>query len=369
MDEINTNLKDGIYFNMPFKVYMAQKRHSVSRVKKVNEGPLVFWVDEIEPTLADDFDLDAHLDETTEAMAEGRAWHTMALEGPEVFEAEYATDYDPSKFPKALKSKDEHMKACANNGVAFKKSETIAALQAALIAAGVDVQFHSVLKAEHQERAGGKRLISPSAYEELIRAGKIMRLYNIQEQFLSDGFPEVSILFTMKGEKYKIRVDWLAADKQIEFKTITRRSRTKPFEEACADQMHDMSYMPAGYLYSEGVRIAREGLADGTMQVHDMPDTDWRERFIAASQHRYSYLFQERGKYNHVLIRHFDKYDEVIQNRRIQSIWKTGQLDVEHAVKIYNHHMEKDGLENPWLPELSVKAWDDNDFKPWQIVE
>jgi len=377
MTEVIKQYPDGIYFNMPFKEYIAQDRHSNSRIKKVNDSPLKFWVDEIEPTLAPDFNLDAKLEDDTEAMAEGKAWHVMALEGAEAFNALYTSDYNPADYPKAIKSKDDHVEACEKNGVDFKKSDTIAALQKALIAAGSKVQFHSVLKAQHEAANASKILLSPTAMNELQIAGAIMAQYKIHEDFLSNGFPEVSILFTMDGERYKIRVDWLAVKKQVEFKTITVSGQnTKTFEENCADQMHKFSYMPAGYLYTCGVEIARAAVRDimdgkkrdffiDSGEVGD----DWFSEFASCAKPEYWFLFQQRGKYNHVLPRRFDKYDEVIQHRKIQRIWKTGKIDVEHGVKLYNYFMENFGKENRWLPDLNAKPWADEDFKPWMIEE
>lgn len=371
--DITTQFKDGIYFNMPFETYFAQDRFSTSRVNGINDSVLSYWTDEIEPTLAEDYDLQAHVDETTESMEEGKAWHVMALEGREAFDKLYTSDYDPADHKDAIKSKDEHIAACKKHGVAFKESETIASLQAGLIAAGADVQFHSVLKAEHQAANAGKTLLSPAAMQELKTAGAVMKAYGIHESFLSDGFPEVSILFTMDGEKFKIRVDWLAATKQVEFKTLTLRSKKKHFETACADQMHDFGYFAGGYLYTRGVEIAREALSENVKDfaVVDMGGAnipqDWLEAFAGGKRHEYFYLFQQRGKHNHVLPRKFGKYDEVVQNRTIQRLWKTGEVDVRRAVKVYNEMMEKFGRENRWLPPLNPKAWSDEDFRPWQI--
>jgi len=386
-------LPDGIYFNLPFKDYAAQDRFSVSRINKVNESPLTYWTDEIEPTLAEDFDLGAHLDEATESMAEGKAWHVMALEGEDAFNALYATDYNASDFPDALGSKPEHMAAAVKYGVAINKSDTIAKIADKLKMAGAPVTFHDDLRAAHVAANDGKELISVVKMDELRRAGKIMAAYNVQEDFLTGGFPEVSILVTIKGVKYKVRVDYLRPDAQIEFKTITRRSKTKPFDEACADQMHNFGYFTGGYLYSLCVEAARnklKGVFDGVgfteggdilwpkdFDIVDcagdgmlsVPHLRLIKEFSGLDVGQYWHLFQERGKHNHVLLRRFDKYDEALQSRKVQKIWRTGQVDVERGVKLYNYFMEQNGRENMWLPALDAKPWDDGDFKPWQIEE
>jgi len=367
-------LPDGIYFNLPFKDYAAQDRFSVSRINKVNESPLTYWTDEIEPTLAEDFDLGAHLDEATESMAEGKAWHVMALEGEDAFNALYATDYNASDFPDALGSKPEHMAAAVKYGVAINKSDTIAKIADKLKMAGAPVTFHDDLRAAHVAANEGKELISAVKMDELRRAGKIMAAYNVQEDFLTGGFPEVSILVTIKGVKYKVRVDYLRPDAQIEFKTITRRSKTKPFDEACADQMHNFGYFTGGYLYSLCVEAARNKLRAGgdfVVTGADSPDdlVPWLAAFKSNGGGQYWHLFQERGKHNHVLLRRFDKYDEALQSRKVQKIWRTGQVDVERGVKLYNYFMEQNGRENMWLPALDAKPWDDGDFRPWQIEE
>lgn len=370
-------MTDGIYFDMPFIVYMAQEAFSTSKVNSINDSVLKHWTDEIEPTLQPDFDLDAKLQDATDSMAEGHAWHVMALEGPEAFDALYTAGYDASVYPDALKSKDEHIAACENNGVEFKKSWSIALLQGALIDAGVSVQFHSVLKAEHEAALGDRTIFEIDKLNELKRAGEVIRQYKLDDDLLSGGYPEVSILVTIKGVRYKVRVDYLKPDMQVEYKTLSVRSRKKLFDEVCAAQMHDFGYFTGAYLYTICVNEARrlirnedKGIDTGfNASCADIVDADWLDKFANAETHEYWHFFQERGKYNHVLPRRFDKYDEALQSRKIQAIWRTGKLAVERAVKLHAWYMENNGLEKMWLPRVDAKAWADDDFKPWQIEE
>ena len=371
---------DGIYFNMPFDVYLAQDAFSTSRVNAVNDSVLTYWRDEIEPTLADDFDLRAKLDDATEAMAEGTAWHVMALEGVEAFNALYAVGYDAKAFPDALGSKDSHMKAAVKHGVVVSKSDTIAKMRDKLIAAGAPVTFHADYAAEHEAAAAGKTMFAADKMAELQFAGRVMAQYADGDpaiaRLLTGGFPEVSILATIKDVRYKVRVDYLTPTHATEYKTLSRRNKKKPFEQICADQMHDFGYFVNGYLYSICIAEARRNVlnivAGGTCDfLIDSGEVSyqWLSDFGDCTAGEYWFLFQERGKSPHVLPRRFDKYDEALQARKIQSIWQTGRIDVERAVKLHAWYMENNGLEKPWLPAIDAKAFSDDDFKPWQIEE
>lgn len=362
---------DGIYFDMPFDTYIVQEAFSNSMVDKINSGVLNYWEDEIAPKLDPDFDLSAHIQESTKSMVEGAAWHVMALEGKDRFDTLYASGYDPSVYPKAIKSGDEHREACVQNGLSDKG--TIAAMWERLVEAKVDIQSHIDLKERHDRAADGKIILTINQMEELQRAGEIMRQYGVDKTMLQNGFPEVSILVTLRGVRFKCRVDYLRPDMQIEYKTFSRKSRKKPLEEVCAAAMHDYGYFTSAYIYSECVRAAREELSRNTNFAKGMaPDAknpEWLSEFVNASAHEYWFLFQERGKYNHVLPRRFDKYDEALQSRKLQRMWKTGKIAVERAVSVFNWYMENNGLEKRWLPDLNPKPWDDTDFRPWQIVE
>ena len=386
MVKVNRDLPDGLYFNMPFDVYLAQDAFSTSRVNAVNDSVLTYWRDEIEPTLDPDFDLRAKLDDATEAMAEGTAWHVMALEGVEAFNALYAVGYDAKAFPDALGSKDSHMKAAVKHGVAVNKSDTIPKLRDKLIAGGAPVTFHADHAAAHEAAAAGKTMFAADKMAELQFAGRVMAQYAEADpevaRLLTGGFPEVSILVTIKGVRYKVRVDYLTPTHATEYKTLSRRNKKKPFEQICADQMHDFGYFVNGYLYSICIAAARErmrsndaGFETSCLGAPDsfegLPSSDWLQRFQNHTAGEYWFLFQERGKSPHVLPRRFDKYDEALQSRKMQSIWKTGRIDVERAVDLHAWYSDPEncGREKIWLPRIEAKAFSDDDFKPWQIEE
>ena len=365
---MTNQLTDGIYFGLPFKEYAAQDRLSTTAIGKLNRGALVYYEDVIAPTLEEDYDADAVIEEMTESLAEGRAWHDRMIEGEAVFWSRNARAFDREEWEtalkvKLLKMKDDYIAACKANGLSEKG--TIKALTARLKEAGANVLFHDEVKANYEASNEGKYLLTEKQLEELKRAGEIMDQYGLRETWLSGGFPEVSILFTKDDIKYKVRIDYLQPDFQLEYKTIANKF-SKMLDEAAAGQIHDHGYLTGAFLYQEAVKAARgrKGLA-----VHvasgEGPSEEWLTKFHSVDSHKYWFLFQQRGKYNHALLRELPSHE----SGRITSMYRTGQIRVQRAVKLYQWYMENNGLEKRWLPPLNPKAFDDSDFKPWQLEE
>lgn len=372
MTEI-TQLADGIYFNLPEKTYFAQDRLSTSKITKLLAGPLVYYRDVIEPTLPGYVSNEE--DTETKAQFEGKAWHCMALEGRKVFESRYTVEFDAESAPAALKSKEHHIKACAAHGVSHNKSITIPALKALLVDAGAPVKFIDDLKAAHLAANEGKELLTVKQMDELTRAGLVQEQYGLPEVYFSGGYSEVSILFTINGIKFQVRCDYLQPDRQIEFKTVANKY-SRQFDEAIVGHMSDYNLFIGANLYQLAVEFARSSLHDDLSFAHGLPKdqaaTDWIDSFITGSgktRHGYHFVFQQRGKYNHALAREFPKYDHVANGRKVTSMWNTGKIRIERAVSLYQHYMETNGLERPWLPPLNPKAFDDADFKPWQLEQ
>ena len=365
---------DGIYFDMPFKVYAGQNRLSTTAIGKLNKGPLVYYEDVIAPTLEDGYDAEAVIEEMTQSLAEGRAWHDMTIEGSAVFWQRNAKAFEQSEWEKEhkvklLKMKDDYVDACKKHGL--NEKGTMKVLKSQLKEAGADVLFLDEVKSNYEKSNEGKYLLTEKQLNEIERAGEISDQYGIRENWLFGGFPEVSILFTADGIKYKIRVDYLCPDMQVEYKTFANKY-SKPIDEAVPAQIHDQGYLTGAFLYQEGVKKARGMLKDDLSCAHGLPETqesvDWIDEFISGGdggKHKYWFLFQQRGKYNHMVARELPSHD----NGRITSMYRTGQLRAMRAAKHYHWYMENNGLEKRWLPPLNPKAFDDSDFKPWQLEE
>lgn len=372
MPEAYSQLPDGIYFGLPFPEYVAQNRLSGSALNTLNKGALVYWENEIAPRLDPDFDLKAHVDEATKSQAEGHAWHHMIIEGPEVFERNFAGEFDASKHLGAIGGGKALKKACEALGL--PKSGTIAELENRIRATpqGKNALFISDLKARHEQENRGKKFFSVSQMDELNRARQIIEQYGINDAWLFGGFPEVSILFTYKKRKYKIRIDYMRPDLQIEYKTISNK-HMKELITACVDQISNYDYLSSGYLYIIGAIEAAKALRSGAdfrvegVNGAALPDGKWFDRFLDRKTHEYWFLFQQRGKYNHCLMRQLERNSSI--NHRLTPMFRTGKVRVERAINLYEWYMENNGLERRWLPPLNPKPLDADDFKTYQLEE
>ena len=99
--EAMPDLEDGVYFNLPEQEYHSLKRMSASGIKKISTSVLDFWSTSWLNVNREEYF------EDREAFKIGKAYHSMILEGLDVFNRNYTVCFDEKDYRKALKTNED----------------------------------------------------------------------------------------------------------------------------------------------------------------------------------------------------------------------------------------------------------------------
>jgi len=354
MSTEHEELKDGIYFNMPFEQYIALDRLSSSRLKAMQISPLQCYMESF----------GGIYDDTSNVfMDKGSAYHALVLEGSDVFNARFVKKLTTRDYPDALDSQADLKAYCKSIGVAV--SGTKPELAARIIEQQPEMreQIMLYLQADFDKTHEGKTVINESDYEEVVRASKILEASHLGDNF-KDGYPEVSILWTCPKTslKCKARIDYLRPDRIVELKTFSNKSR-KSVEIAVAQAVAYERYNIGAVHYMNGISALKKVL------MHDEyihMDGTVNDAFICAlleQDQEFIFVFQETGKVNNCLARKFTKTSSMMQNE----YWSGTQDLVYNASALYAACLKKYGTEKPWIEPQDTHSFDDSDFPVWMV--
>lgn len=172
-------MKDGIYFNLEEKEYHFLNRLDYTGMKELLKSPVEYWISSNFNPLKEE--------EEKKCYEDGKIFHTYILEGEQKFMEKYTA------IPGS-------MVMVNRNSLAFKNWCNL------------------------QE---GK-VISKKVYDNLKRIVKYLSSEGqlFDTDFLKNGYPEVSILWTEDGIQKKARIDYLKTNKIIDLKTIIKRKES-----------------------------------------------------------------------------------------------------------------------------------------------
>lgn len=208
-------IPDGIYIGLNEDDYHADPALGGSALKGCIYDPTEFWWQSAH---------NPHRPERKEsdAMAFGKAVHTILLEGREAFEARfYSEAFDASAYPDALDTVDD-MKAALRERdlkLAGRKDD----LRARLVEDGFDGQFMDDLRAAFDASVEGKTHISEAWMHRLALFTAFREADAATAEIFSQGIPEVSVFWTEQGIRCSARFDWLRMDATWDVKTYSAR--------------------------------------------------------------------------------------------------------------------------------------------------
>lgn len=254
---------NGIYFGMPFEEYETIERLSKSRIKRLMISPADFWVDSWlnpnPPKLTPEQE-----NQRFKARLLGKAYHCARLE-PDAFPERFARAptqadfagvegflHNATQIEAELVKLDQPKKSKDNDGVLGQARR--------LADAGYKHPIWHIEKAKADEARGDRIAIDADKWDQIIidmeRLAKVPSVHAL----LSDGAPEVSILYTCPdtGLPMKARLDWLRGDGWVEFKSFSN-IQGKVLEQCLIDAVRFNRYYIDLACYHEAVEQVRLG--------------------------------------------------------------------------------------------------------------
>lgn len=357
--ELWAGKEPGIYFGLPEDEYHADPALSSSGIRKLLTSPLDFWVNSpLNP---------GYVDEKTEAMIVGTAFHRRLLE-PARFAEMYATAPDKGDYPDAVDGAEDLRKLCADLGV--KKSGTIADLCERILEVNPDAELWPVIKAGLLKQTQGRIVLRPSVMADIERAAKIVLLHQAATRAMSGGYSEVSVFWIdpESGVRLKARIDYLKVKAIVDLKTFSN-SLGKPVKSAVASAVANGGYHIQAVMYDQAVRAAKYLLRTQKSAAvhfvgHEVPN-DWLTSFAACESHAFAFVFIEQGPVTNVVVREFRRADGPGGSENLY--WNAGLAGVREAIRIYETCMATHGPDKPWIIDYPMAPFADVEFPIWMM--
>lgn len=368
-----TGLEDGIYFDIPDKVYHKIPRLSSSGIKDILISLPNFWARSwMNPERE-------HNDDDTEARIEGRARHAAIFES-ETFGKNFVSKPDFSQFDGILLNdtmvKDELKKLGQTQS---KKGEGSMDRAYRLRECGFSGPIRCIIEREFYEDLDGRQVIDSSTWDRI--ASDIQRIKDNPEiaGLVTGGASEVTILWTCPETQIpmKARIDKLKSDCFIDLKSFANKNG-KPVNQAILDQVQYYKYYLSMRVYQRAIQMISELDLD-IQNVNRDRDRDLVDALRSTDSPLPPILFfQEKGGIPNILARRLklhiypDGVDEQSIGaedhdiRQCESVLcRKADIEIAHAKRLYQHAMEIYGEDSVWYPLDMIGEIRDDDFRDY----
>ena len=341
----------GLYFGLPEAAYHAHPALSNSGIKSLMISPMDFWArcSWLNPNAEH---------EESPFMELGTAYDVRITEGRGAFYGRYAAALEPPED--ALRTADDLRQALADLGLkrGGNKPEMIDRLIEANPALAANIW--DLMEAEHRERHVGKALLAADQIRRIELAAAMIENHPQLSKAFTGGYPQVSIFWTCEetGCPMKMRADYLKTRAIVDLKTFSNPFG-KSVDRAVVSAMANMRYHIQAAVYQEGVEAAKGMIrAMNGAAIHGEPEPAWVERFTAANEHAFLFVFQQTG------IAPVARGYEMPRGL----IFDCGKIAARQAKEAYLAHLERFGTD-PWVDVTDVRAFDDTEFPVYMTME
>lgn len=381
------DLPDGIHFNLPMETYVAQPRLGAHALGKLLISAATFWADcpwlNPKPRIVSD--------SVVATRMIGSAYHTARLE-PEHFMERYVRQIDKADFAEEdgfLSNGTEIGEALALLGEAKKKGgETVMEQARRLDATGYDGIIWPLHEAVWLAGIGDRQPLSATVWEEIITDGERLRSQPQIADLISDGYAEVSILWTdAKGFRRKARPDYLKADSWSDVKTFSNQSG-KHLEQAIIDAFRFYRYHVGAAHYRDAIEAVRNPATE--LRVHGSEE---HFKFIEAIRAQEAelacwYIFQEKSGVPNILAKEIEFFEVPLTTKinnagatregiakveaatRQPALWfSRAQREIRKALRTYKIYSEVYEPGQPWLPFNPLGKINDLSFSAFWLDE
>lgn len=299
-------MDDGVYFNLPEDLYHAEKRLSSSGIRDILENPTFYWFSSNLNPLREE--------KTSEALTDGRIFHTLILEG--------------ENFKNKYKVTPPEIEALNKNSTAYKMWKSAQSLE--VISNAKYKKFNLICEYLRQEG----QLLDCNVFK--------------------NGFPEVSILWTEGGIKRKARIDYLKVNSIIDLKTFIKTKKS-PLSNYVSQYFFGYRVYIQLIYYKKALQFA---IAEG-LPVHGNKQQlmFWEE--VAKNEDPLTMVSFVNREIPQTALKVFSRDN-------CPDLWSLGEKQIKKAEEVYIDFVERYGQKSAWLQDVNVTADDllfnDSDF-------
>ncbi len=319
-------LTNGIYFDLDFDEYHAIERLSKSGIKQLLVSPADYWADS--PLNPAPIKLTPEQERRQKiARLLGSAYHCARLE-PLAFHDRYVREISQADFAEVegMLFTGTDLKAALKDRELKQTGSVLEQAYRLRDEGDISGDLLWPIQQEVWENDRGDRIAVPAeAFDQIII--DMTRLASVPSVHaaLSDGFAEVSILYTCPetGLPMKSRLDWLRADGFGEFKSFANSSG-KPVEQCILDAIRFNRYYLDIAAYHEAVEQIRLGELP-VICMHAEPPTPEhaasdRDKLLmidaikaSAAPLPHKLIFQQKGGVPNVLSRELKLFEDRLE--------------------------------------------------------
>lgn len=327
-------MKDGLYFGLSDTAYHALPYLSASGIKNILISPMDFWARSwMNPLKAD---------ENTEAMQIGKAYHKRILEGRSAFNDCYAQTFQAPD--ECLRTVDDIKEAMSRLGVETKGCKSKADYIARLLEADPEAVLFDELRDEYQAEHEGKEFLSADLIGKIEIANAMIEGHPEIGKCFRGGYPEVTVIWTEDGVRFKSRFDYLKTKAIIDLKTFAN-TMNKPVDAAIYSAMAGGKYHIQAAFYLRAVKAAQAMARPVDFTGKD----DWLKAFTDCEEHDFYFVFQQKGIAPLARAKKFTR----------GSLWSCGEVAIDEGIRRYKFYMEKHGENEPWVDDAPIDEFED----------
>lgn len=340
--------QDGIYFDMPDEEYHRIPALSSTGCKNLLISPVDFWARSWMNPKSRDEEGDA-----TDSAAKmiGRAYHKRVIEGEKLFYEQYAAEFDGEDLPDSAKDIADKLKRAGYES-SGSKTDLLAR------AARHNIPTYAAEAAAYYDENEDKKFLSADLIESIEISAAMIEKSPILARCFRGGYPEVTILWTENGIRFKARLDYLKARAIIDLKTFENR-QMKSVDKAIYSTMATYKYHIQSVFYLKAVEAAKrlfgKNLLDYAVTEQQI---EFAQQFIACPEHDFYFIFQQKGIAPFARLYKFPR----------TTMWSIGQAQIEAAIQIYKDGHERFG-EEQWVDTAEVQTLEDEGFPPWATTD
>lgn len=336
-----SDIQDGIHFGLDEDIYHKIPALSASGIKHLLAHPMMFWANSW---------MNPHKQES-DSMAKvvGKAYHKRILEGKEAFGLCYASKFNPPDG--VVSTQEELKKLCSDSSLPV--SGTKAVLVSRLRDAGVDFKYYDELEQEYIAHHVGKEFLPIDLMARIELSAAMIEKHPSLNRCFVGGMPEVTVVWTENGVRYKCRFDYLKPRSIIDLKTFENIGG-KSVDRAIYLTMASYKYHIQGAFYGQyaaprAVAFAKAG------KVFGLPDSITAAEFIKqlseADEHGFYFVFQQKGD------------APIARGKKLPrgSVWNAGVAAIEDAKATYVRCLETFGTD-PWVDTSDIEQFEDEQF-------
>jgi hypothetical protein len=221
-------------------------------------------------------------------------------------------------------------------------------LKADLIEQLLDIQPGALildeLRADYEVEHHGKEFLSHDLIARIEIAAAMIDNHPENKKLITGGHPEVSIIWTQDGIRYKARLDYMKPRAIIDLKTFAN-FLGKPVDSAI------YSAMASGKYHIQAAHYMRAFEAAKRLPEWHGCTIAFRESIRACEGPGFYFLFLQKG------IAPLARAKKFLRG----SMWSCGEVAIEQAVERFRHYMQHFG-DLPWIDDSPIMELADDHF-------